>query len=388
MDNATSRDEAKHSNGQFPVIPTPAGTRWREFRIKFLPPLIFLVTIALIWQLWKDLPPGGGIRGIGDGAVSMITSPQNGYIQSEAIEPYGWAEAGQALVSISPFDPAARLDLFQSRLQIARLGMEPSIPERTVLDYEKLRVDSLRLKQELAMAKANLDLATKVLPRHEALLKEHLISQDIYDTTLRDRDLYQAEVREKSKAIEEIDERLNALKAMSDPVNGPTNSALDRSIPELEEQLVQVQTNWNPVLITAPISGEVQFYRRAGEYVRAGEPILAVNSPKATRVIAYLKQPYPFEPKPGMALEVITREAEPKRFLTHIARVGARVEILTNAIAYVPTGALVDSGLPLILPLPPEASLRPGEVVDIIPASDPASKSLITRLFGSAQSPQ
>ena len=234
------------------------------------------------------------------------------------------------------------------------------------------------------MAKANLDLAIKMLPRHEALLKERLISQDVYDATVRDRDLYRAEVEEKSKAIQEIDQRLEILRTMTDPSTETNETLATKIIPDLETQLLDVQTNWNPILIQAPIEGEVQFYRRAGEFVRAGEPILVVNSPRAERIIAYLKQPFPFEPKVGMEMEVITRSRYPKKFLTQIARIGARVEILTNALAYVPVGALVDSGLPVVLPVPPGADIRPGEVVDVVPRSSdksPFSLSINGSLF-------
>lgn len=358
----SSRAATKRRDG----VPVSLAIRWREFRLKYLPALVFSAGLVCAWFLWQELP-ANGIRGIGDGSVSIIAAPQDGFLQTEAVEPYGHVQAGEPIISITPFDPASRLDLFQSRLQIARVGMEPSIPERTAIDYEQLRVGSLRLKQELAMARANLDLATKLLPRHEALLKERLISQDIYDSTVRDRDLYRAEVEEKSRAIQEIDTRLDVLKTMTDPSIRTNDNPAATIIPELESQLLAVQTNWNPILLQAPISGEVQFYRRAGEFVRAGEPILTVYSPRAERVIAYLKQPFPFEPTIGMPMEIITRSRQPKKFLTHIARVGARVEILTNAIAYVPVGALVDMGLPVVLPVPPGANIKPGEIVDVLP---------------------
>ena len=68
-----------------------------------------------------------------------------------------------------------------------------------------------------------------------------------------------------------------------------------------------------------------------------------------------------------MPMEVTTRTRHPKKFMTHIARIGARVEVLTNAIAFVPVGSLVDVGLPVILPVPPGAEIRPGEIVDVLP---------------------
>ena len=106
--------------------------------------------------------------------------------------------------------------------------------------------------------------------------------------------------------------------------------------------------------------------RQGSEFVTAGEPLLTISSARADRIIAYLKQPMPFQPEVGMPVEVLTRSRNPIRFNTEIAQIGARVEIITNAIAFVPVGALVDSGLPLILPVPRDVQIRPGEVVDVI----------------------
>jgi multidrug resistance efflux pump len=364
------------------VIPTPNGTRWREFRIRYIPVAIFSLTLVAIWQLWSLLPPTSGVRGIGDGAVSTVTSPQDGFMEQVVVPPYGWVEAGQPIVTIMPFDPGARLDIFQSQVQISRLALEPSITDRNALNYEQLRVESLRLKQELAMAQANLRYAEKVLPRHEALLKERLISEDVYDLTLRDRDFYQAEVREKGQAIEEIDARLEDLSGMSLPKGTGGNSVTEVIIPMLEAQMEAVLTNWNPVTLHAPISGEVVFLRQAREFVRAGEPILMINAPRAERIIAYLKQPIPFEPEVGMPVEVITRSMNPQRFMTQIAQVGARVEAITNALAYVATGALVDTGLPLILPVPQDVQIRPGELVEVLWRRTGTNTTLAQRLFG------
>jgi multidrug resistance efflux pump len=364
-----------------PVIPTPAGTRWREFRVRYVPLLAFAITVVLIWRLWSTLPPSMGVRGIGEGAVSLITSPQDGFIQEISVAPHGWAEAGQPVATLSPFDPRSRMDVFQSQLQLSRLALEPSMADRNAIDYQQLRVDSLRLKQELAMAQANLERAEKALPRHETLLKERLISQDIYDLTLRDRDYYQAEVREKSKAIEDIDARLGELSSISTHLTNGVNPAVERILPRLEEQIASIQTNWNPIPLTAPISGEVVYYRQPGEFVRAGELIIGINSPKADRIIAYVKQPIQFEPEVGAPVEVVTRSSKPQRFTTQVAQVGARVEVITNAVAYLQPGAIVDTGLPLILPIPDDVRIRPGEIVEVL-WKEGGARTLAQRILG------
>jgi multidrug resistance efflux pump len=363
-----------------PTIPTPVGTRWREIRIRYIPIIVFALTVGIIWQLWKNLPPATGLRGIGEGAVSTIASPADGFMQQVTTEPRGRINAGEPLLTIVPFDPAAQMDIFQTQLQISRLAIEPSIVDRNALNYEQLRFDALRLKTALAMAKANLDRAEKALPRHEELLKARLIARDLYETTVRDRDLYRAEVEQTTKAIKDIEDRLEQLRAMSgtDTTNAPTESI----IPRLEEQMAAVQTNWNPITLTAPITGEVNFFRQAREYVRAGDLLLTINSDRADRIVAYLKPPLSFEPEVGMKMEVVTRSRKPLRFLTEIAQIGARVEVITNSIAFVQPGALVDSGLPLILPVPPDVQIRPGEVVDVEWKRVAESRTIAQRLFG------
>ena len=362
-----SQPGSGHSNpANLPVIPSPPGTRWREFRVRYIPLLTFLLTVVVIWRIWSILPPSIGVRGIGEGAVALICSPSDGFLQDASVAPYGWVQAGEPLIRVSPFDPAGRMDMFQSQMQLSRLALEPSLTDRNALNYEQLRVDSLRLKQELAMAKANLDRAEKTLPRHEALLKERLLAQDVYELTLRDRDFYRAEVEEKGKAIEQIDARLEALRRLSDPSMAGAGSVSSRLLPQLEAQIETMRTNWGPVILSAPIAGEVQFQRRPGEFVRAGEPILTINSPRADRIVAYVKQPIMHEPQVGAQVEVVTRSNNPKRFMTEISQVGARVEVITNAVAFLQAGAVVDTGLPFILPIPADVHIRPGEIVEVL----------------------
>ena len=364
-----------------PRIPTPPGTRWREIRFKYVPLLVFLGTAVLIWQFWANLPPSTGVRGIGEGAVSLLASPADGYMQDVAVGNRGRIEAGNAIVTIVPFDPRARMDLFQAQLQISRLTMEPSLVDRNAVNYEQLRFDALRLKSQLEMARQNLQYAETMLPRHEALLKERLISQDIYDTTLKNRNFYRAEVQETGKALKQIEERIEQLRPIAESAVGGTN-LMQTMLPQLEHQMSAVETNWNPITLTAPISGEVSLIRQEREFVRVGEPILTINSDRSDKIVAYLKQPIPFEPEVGMQVEVVTRGRKPLRFVTEVAQIGARVEVITNAIAYLPAGAVVDSGLPVILPVPPDIQVRPGEVVDVEWRRSGKAENAVRRLLG------
>lgn len=346
-------------------IPTPVSTRWREFRVRVLPTLIIAGCLVGVWQLWTDMPSATALRGIGEGSVSILASPQDGFLDFVAVPERGFAKAGDDLVTITPYDPAARMGLIQSQMQLSRMALEPSISDRNAVNYEQLRLESLRLRRELSMAKANLERAQKTLIRYEAMIKDRLITQDLFDQTVRDRDLNQSLVSELTKNISEVEYRLDQLKPFAQSEHSGGNPAVAEMLPRFEAQLEAAQTNLNPVTLTAPIGGEVHYIRNSREFVRAGEQLLTINSDKADRVIAYVKQPMTFEPELGMPMRVTTRSRKRIMFDTYIAQIGARVEVITNALAYIAPGAIVDSGLPLILPVPDNVQVRPGEIVDV-----------------------
>jgi multidrug resistance efflux pump len=354
-------------DGPLPPIPTPISAVWREFRIRVVPGLVFAMVVASVWLIWHYIGKGSGIAGVGEGVRSMVASPALGTLSHLYVEPFQWVEAGDPVAVIVPVDPRARLDLLQSELQIARLRVEPSIPDQNALSFERVRVEWLRLKQELAMAQVNLQRAEAFLKRNEALVKENLVSQDAYELSLRDRDLYQAEITAKTPAIAEIEERLNQLRGVGEPQSPGTNQPMLDIIARLDARLAAVQTNWGPMTLLAPISGMVHLvYRQANENVVEGEPLITINSSRSDRIVAYMRQPYPIDPEIGLSVEVVTRTRKKQRFKSKITEVGAQVEMITNALAFVRQELLIDSGLPVVVDVPPDVHIRPGEIVDVI----------------------
>jgi hypothetical protein len=73
-----------------------------------------------------------------------------------------------------------------------------------------------------------------------------------------------------------------------------------------------------------------------------------------------------------MPVEVVTRNTPRQRFETQIIQVGAQLESITNALAMLQTGKLVDAGLQLVLPVPADMIIRPGEMVDVLVGSSPS----------------
>jgi multidrug resistance efflux pump len=348
-------------------IRTPFSVIWREIRVQFLPPMVFAGVVLSCYLLWKHVGRGSTVPGVGEGVRSMVASPYVGEVQQVYVEPFQWVEAGQPLARVAPVDPQARLDLLQSELQLARMRLEPSVSDQNAMSYERVRVEWLRLKQEVAVAKVNLERAESALRRNEALVKDKLVSEDMFELSLKERDLYRAEIREKSAAVSEIEARLAQLRSLGEPQSPGTNAPLAEMIDRLERRITMVETNWAPLTLVAPISGMVAMvYRRASEYVVEGEPLITINSARSDRIVAYLRQPYPLDPELGMEAEIMTRNRKRQRFVSKISEIGAQVEMITNSLAFIRQGSMVDEGLPVVFRLPPEASIRPGEIVDVV----------------------
>lgn len=339
----------------------------REFWQKVVPVMVFAGVVGVCLWLWGPHIAGGQASGIAEGVRSVVTSPRVALLHDLRVSPYEWVEAGQPLATLIPSDPRETLDLLQAELTIARMQLEPSVADRNALDFEQVRVELMRLQQELAVAKVNLERAEKVLARNTALLKDQLVSEDTYDFSVNERDMYREDVANKGLAVEEIQQRMEALRAIGEPLAGITNQFVTGLLGSVEARLASAYTNAAPFVLKAPMSGMVHYIsRQPGEYVAEGEPLLAVHSDRAERIIAYLRQPYGIDPQPGQPVEVTTRTHHRHRFKTEVVQVGAQLEAITNSLAFLKPGMTVDAGLPVVLRVPPETRIRPGEVVDVI----------------------
>jgi multidrug resistance efflux pump len=355
---------------KLPTIPSPWSATLRRWRINIGPLVAFVLVLFVVIWLWGK-SEGGSAPGLAEGLRSTLTCPQPAFLQELNVQPYQWVEAGQALGTLRPMDARARLDFLQAELQVARLRMEPSLLDRNALDFERLRVEGLRFREELAVAEVELHRAETALSRNAILRAEKLVSADTYELSLRDRDRYQAETFEKRKAIELIDARLIALGPVA-PVLSATNESVQALMERLDVSLIEAETNLHPITLLAPISGMVQMvYRQPGEFVPEGDPLITINAAKSDRIVGYLRQPYPMEPKVGMKVEVRARSRARELFLSKVSQIGAQVEVITNALAVLRPFALMDVGLPFVVEVPRGVNIRPGEAFDIRFLQDP-----------------
>lgn len=355
-------------------VPIPASLRWREFRIRFVPVFAFGVVAAVAVWVWKNQMSLATAQGVGEGVRSFVATPQPAQIQEWLVEPYTVVTAGTPLVVVNPVDAGVDFDLLRSLFEMARLHSQPSLAEGNAMSFERIRVELLKTKSELAIARVKLEQAERDAARNTPLYRENLVSADLYELSTNTRDALKAEVEEKAKAIAQIERRLEQLRPIGEPDTlGEDEPVTAKWLAQLQAAQADAAKHLEPLTLVAPISGMVDLPRRqTGEFVLPGEPLLTINSLRSDRVIAYLRQPYQLDPKVGMTARVTTRTHKRIMFSSRVIQIGAQMEVLTNSVALVRPGSLVDAGLPVFVHVPDDIHIRPGEVVDVL-LTDPAA---------------
>lgn len=362
-------------------IPASWSSRLELFRRQVVPAVAFVLVAIGVVLFWDSAAPGP-VTGVAEGTHSLVSAPQNAHLQALWVEPFTVVQAGQPLAVLVPSDPRSAFDLWQAELTWSRLQTEPSLAEANAMDFERFRTELLRLQSEIEVARVNLKQAERQVERYAPLRQEDLLSEDLFELSRTTRDALRAEVETKERMAELLRGRAEALQSLGVPGTAPGSARTDL-LQRLEQLRADARTNLAPITLYAPRSGLVQsVFRQAGEHLVVGEPIIQISAFKADRIVGYLRQPYPLQPAPGLRVEVSTREVPRRTFLSEIAQVGARLEVITNALAFVRPNALVDSGLPFVVRLPVDLDLRPGEVVDLR-IHPPANPSLPASQGGS-----
>jgi membrane fusion protein, heavy metal efflux system len=352
-----------------PRIPVPPGQRWREFRIRVMPFATFLAALTGVIFIWRENVAAPMLQGEAESRRALVASPQPGTISELKVVRFQRVSRGEPLGTVLPTDPRMSLSLLQSEIDILRARLEPGFAQqRNATDYERLRLEWLLQKANLASARVALARAENELKRDEALFQQKLISADLYDSSNKTMEQLAVEVAEKTKLLADMELQLQGLKGLGDPT---TSSALsDATIAALkspENKLKLAENQIGPITLTAPVDGVVSFVnRREGENVMDGEPILTITTQESERIVGYLRQPFTIEPEVGMSVEVRTRAQRSTSRLSQITRIGSQLEPITNSLALIRPGAIVDMGLPLEIGIPADLKIRPGELVDLI----------------------
>lgn len=347
-------------------IPIPLSQRWRDFQVRLLPILIFGVTLVVIRTLWRDSVSPASLVGQVESIKASVTSPLAGSIVEVQVTRFQIVKAGTLIARVRPSGPRESLDLMRSQLDLLRTNPDQQAAQRReAVDYQKLRLSWLQQKVDLSSARIKLQFAGIELERATKLFGQKAMTEKAYELTLKQKQAVEAQVVEREKLVVDLEKELEQLRVSVPLVaQGTDTDAFTKTLQSQDAKMRQIDESIQGLDLVAPIDGMVtSVIHGPGENVTPGEPIVVLTASHSDRIVGYLREPFALEPEVGMEVHVQKRTSRRDSGRGLITHLGVEFEAITNPALH-PT-AIPEVGLAIEVSLPPELSLRPGELVSL-----------------------
>jgi multidrug resistance efflux pump len=355
-----------------PPIPIPFQQRWRDARLRLLPVLVFGASLCALVALWKDHVVPHTMIGQAEPVLANVTCYKPGMLAELSVTRFQRIKAGDPVGKVLITDPkilASSLAVIQAEIDALQASMRPVVAQQqNAMDYDRLRLDWMRQRTQLAADRVNLELAETEFHRMEELWKDKIVAQRVYDQAKATRDRLQNEVESRAKLLDEEEANFRSLQLTNGvDISKVSADPLRAAIAVQESKLRLTEAELSPITLLSPIDGIVStIFHRSGEAVTAGQPILAVATLNPVRIVGYLRAPILDEPKPGTSVEIRTRGLHREVGSGKILEIGTQMEPIPPTMLSPTKFANSELGLPIDISLPPNLKIRAGELVDVV----------------------
>lgn len=392
---------------KLPRIRTPLTQHIRRIRYQLIPVLTFLTAGCLTIWLWAQHAGMPNAVGAVEVMRYEMAAPAAGIlipIPDGSWQPFDQITADTVIARLDPQATGAAMTVIREevarlRKQLiatdAQLRVDIAEDMRDEANYQRrrrveirdlaikiedLRLDILDRTAQLETERVRLDVldvwyeAMKEVYDRDAAGTEDMLTVEIDRDTAAEnikgweKALSQAKedlgtaVKRKADAIKELDSFAATVQPPVDteiflePIRG--------EIAVQEARMEELEIQKKSLVVKAPVSGMIsEIYCRPGQFVRAGEAILAIAVGRKRHVVSYIRETQKFRPTVGMAVKVRVRSVP-------IRTIEGRVEGIGPEVAGVPRHHLRDPtyrewGLPVRIRVDEDLGLPPGELVDI-----------------------
>jgi len=387
-------------------IRTPWRQKWRRIRFQLLPILVFGGATVLTFSLWKQHAGLPNAVGAVEDIRYEMAAPMPGLLVPLAgppLRPFDPVEANQVIARLD--DAPLRAAIAVQRQQIARLQARLaeerarfteaasaqsrdratfeysalSEARRLAADIEALRLSILDRRSEIASDTVELERQSERFNEIENLADRGVETRWAYWNARLRRDVVKERITANRAALAQAEKQLAKALARQKDHNeslqgipeAPLASVdsilapLTADIRVQEAQIAELELQARNTVIRAPVSGVVsEIFRRPGEAVTAGMPILALAARLPQKhVITYLREHQGVRPQKGMTVQVRIRAFPVRTVPGQITEVGPRVERVPRHHLSDPQGR--EWGLPVRIAIPSDANVCPGELVDV-----------------------
>jgi HlyD family secretion protein len=359
-------------------VPIPLTQRWRDARMRLLPLVVFSAALCVIASLWKEHVAAPTLVGQAEPVLANVSCQKPGVLAQLAVTRFQKVKAGDPVGLIMVADPRvldSSLAVIRAEIEMLRVNMKPvAAQQHTAIDYNRVRLDWMRERAQLASTRVNMQLAESEYHRTDELFKQKIMSQQQLDQARAAYEGRQREVEELTRLVTEGEENFKTLQLTNaNEITKVSEDPLRAAIAVQESKLRLTEAELSPIMLKAPMDGIVSvIFHRSGEAVTAGQPIVAIATLSPVRIVGYLRPPLNGEPQVGARVEVRTRGVHREVGSAQIVEVGTQLESLPISLASPFKLASVELGLPIGVSLPPNLKIRPGELVDmtLLPKAD------------------
>jgi HlyD family secretion protein len=352
-------------------VPIPLMQRWRDARMRVLPLVVFAAALGVIAALWKDHVAAPTLVGQAEPVLANVSSQKPGVLAQLAVTRFQKVKAGDPVGLLMVADPRvldSSLAVIRAEIEMLRVNMRPvAMQQHNAMDYNRVRLEWMRQRADLASARVNMQLAETEYHRADELFKQKISSQQSLDEAKAAYDSLQRQVEEMTRLVTEGEQNFQSLQLTNaTDIAKISEDPLRAAIAVQESKLRLTEAELSPIALKAPIDGVVSvIYHRSGEAVTPGQPIVAISTLNPVRIVGYLRPPLAEEPQVGARVEVRTRGLHREVGSAQIIEIGTQLESLPATLMSPFKLASVELGLPVGISLPANLRIRPGELVDI-----------------------
>ncbi|MCH8567695.1 MAG: HlyD family secretion protein [Balneolales bacterium] len=363
---------ASDFNGKkYEPVPIPASTKWREFRIRIIPILIFLAAVLIIFFLWERRVQSPDFIGYVYAPQYVITAQADGIISEIYVQDFDKVEHGSPVAQIKrglAEELEARLALINSEINhILTSGYPAESAVRAYVDLLGLKTDAAEMRAERAELREQILFLEANFRRQEQLFASGFSEQVAFELAEAEMKAAKARMEELNAEIIELEKSISTAMEMAD-LNSSSRADMIESAVSVQRVLVQLtEKEFGSYQLNSSGSGIVQFMKRSpGEFVSRGDTIAVVQSPRPESIIGMIRQPLSISPEPGMMVEIRSRKIQRNRYTAQISNVGGQFRPIDQAMQR--PGLSFESGLPVRIELSRETDFDfiPGEFVDLI----------------------
>jgi multidrug resistance efflux pump len=368
--------------------------RFGRLRVHILPVLVWLAGVACVVVLLHRQTERFEVLGLAQGRVHQASANCAGRLKEIQVELFENVREGQALAVI---DTVADNENLEAQLSTARAEVQHIKAElaaaaeqyraeavnqqtdwieaqrRFAVDVESARIRILELKTQLEEERMILtDLGMEMKIVGELLEEDAVAAYALQKIELQYNGL--------AKKIEEGENLLKQatedfLKAQQrrqefagrhpeHPAPDAAMEVIEKAVTVQEKVVEELLAMREPVVLRSPFDGVVsQIWSRAGDAVIAGVPIVIVAEATPREVVAYASDEQLARVRQDMRVELIKAGKPIQIAASQVVELGPSIELIPERLWVNPN--VPEWGRPILIKIPPDLKLIPGELVGI-----------------------